>query len=109
MKTKLERQFFEAFGIVEYMDYICTLDVKCPEVSRCEECEHYNNPERKKYYPQITDTHYLKLICIYAQKFKQYTNYFTNIDEFRQEVLIDFINEHNNFDKHQIQALFEEN
>ena len=60
--TKLEKRFFDTFGVTKRMDFICSLDVECPETSKCEECKHYNNPERTKYYPEITDRHLIELI-----------------------------------------------
>ena len=103
--TELEKQFFKTFGIE-------------PKTNR----EYgyrmaiYNEEgtEEIKFYPEITDRHYLELICI-INKFDIYFDYFYQEDYrvLKETILEDCINldcklEQERFNKlkHQVQELF---
>lgn len=96
MTTELEKQFFDTFGI-EPETGIGLVKFKEP------------------HYPQITDRHYLELICI-INKFDIYFDYFYQEDYgvLKETILEDCINlncklEQERFNKlkHQVQAIFE--
>ena len=57
MNNELEKQFFDTFGIKQ--KHKCTDGALEPCNEQCNECGYY-----ELRYPQITDTHYLKLICL---------------------------------------------
>lgn len=65
MTTKFEEKFFKYFGIEPKEEKYCYWECKKPELEKvaCNNtgCEHYRH---KIYYPQITDTILLDLICI---------------------------------------------
>ena len=89
MTNELEKQFFDTFGI-EPQTGVGLIKFKEP------------------HYPQITDTHYLKLICIlHTTKLVKLCT--TNVGDLKEEVLITlccWVN-HSNI-KHQVRTLFEE-
>lgn len=103
MTTELEKQFFMTFGI-EPQTGIGLVKFKEP------------------HYPQITDRHYLELICIFRQHKEM--GYFTSVQELKKTLLTDFIEyydrkinariytwliEEAKQIKHQVQQLFKEN
>ena len=65
MTNELEKQFFDTFGIEPKEFKSCDVGTFCPYPEK--ECGTDTCPYYRTYkidYPQITDTHYLKLICL---------------------------------------------
>ncbi len=64
MTTELERQFFDTFGIYLREARICRNVNNCSKkYELCnDDCKHWQTI--RKEYPQITDGHYLELICV---------------------------------------------
>ena len=102
MTTDLEKQFFDTFGIEA--DQWCKIGIN-------KDGNFYQEPTDKRY-PQITDTHYLKLHCL-LNSIDQ-PPYGQNVEELKKDILICSIgifgkNETTTFFedfKHQVQALF---
>ena len=139
MTTELEKQFFDTFGIKCNIN--CHQQFNFGQVSRG--LEFYKEREKlaetgmikiwhkmlnsrpendcvywgEYHYPQITDRHYLELMCLlsgYCQTKHacNYQMYSTTMDCFKKEILEDFITHYETFDdfkecKHQVQAIFE--
>ena len=104
MTNELEKQFFDTFGIEpKYEDGTCDMDDKC-RCTDCNTCQRIN----KFNYPQITDTHYLKLICIlHTTNIVQLCT--TNIEDLKEEILMTACYWFDKLDiKHQVRTLFEE-
>ena len=85
MTTELEKQFFDKYNINPYFD-----------------------PWLGDIYPQITDRHYLELICVLG--YFEIVNKPNNCEELKKYILDWYLN----FDyseiielKHQVQAIFE--
>ena len=96
MTNKLEKQFFDTFGIEP-------IEIPSREYdSDGEICSYYVE------YPQITDTHYLKLICIlHTTNIVQLCT--TNVENLKEEVLLTLCYWVDKRDiKHQVRTLFEE-
>ena len=110
MTNELEKQFFDTFGIEpKYDRMLCDNDYQCN--GECNQCEHQEDDNKHKFYPQITDTHYLKLICELS-KCKAYFNNFyrlqnVDIEQLKEQVLTDCIFQAIFF-KDQVRTLFEE-
>ena len=111
MANELEKQFFDTFGIEPRDHKGCSWGGYCPfeEHIDCGECSYWET--WKTDYPQLTDTHYLKLICELS-KCKAYFNNFyrlqnVDIEQLKEQVLTDCIFQAIFF-KNQVQALFEE-
>ena len=111
MTNELEKQFFDTFGIES--KNISTGECKykiTPEFceSNCLDCK---NTIKEATYPQITDTHYLKLICELSKCKAFFNNFYrfqnVDIEQLKEQVLTDCIYQAIYF-KHQVQALFEE-
>lgn len=92
--SETEKQFFETFGIEE------------------RELEY---PDNFTYYPEITDSILLQLICILNKHYSEHYQIASmivgkNIEEVKKSILNDCIeqNKHKDF-KQQVQALFKEN
>lgn len=96
MTTEIEKQFFDTFGI---------------EPKEIPSREYDSNGEICSYYveyPQITDTHYLKLICIISQELDSFVILSRfNLDEFKREILLGLIRTKYKF-YNQVRTLFEE-
>lgn len=110
MTTDIEKQFFDTFGIEPEYENICKLSEKYLNNedltnNRCtwreymksngcayeifgfctDECGHVYSKER---YPEITDTHYLKLICIVLNIFQTFEVYrIMDIDSLKEKIL----------------------
>jgi hypothetical protein len=87
MTTELEKQFFDTFGIKE------------------KELEY---PDNFTYYPEITDKHYLELICVLGY-FETVHNP-NNCEELKKYILDYYLNLDNSEIrelKYQVQAIFE--
>ena len=101
MTNDLEKQFFDTFGIEpKHTDFA----IKRNDKGEMEYPPIYT-------YPQITDTHYLKLICELS-KCKAYFNNFyrlqnVDIEQLKEQVLTDCIFQAIFF-KDQVRTLFEE-
>lgn len=117
MTNKLEKQFFDTFGIEQQEHKECKCDyLNCPnpDIEECEECYYYKT--YKFDYPAITDRILLELICILSQHFSwEEGNWFierTTIDELKEWLLEVFIEIDkiglSKIIKHQVQSLFEE-
>ena len=68
MTTELEKQFFDTFGVEPYDKYYnCKLNLEgdCKPEKSCRICEYL---EEVYCYPQITDRHYLELICLVNER-----------------------------------------
>ena len=134
MTTELEKQFFQCFGIEPKYQDTCTVEekywdneeladeygtfdqymnAKCGNQENCSlEC---SCAYQKEIYPQITDRHYLELICIdFAENPYKARCYVKNIEELKNYILEQFIHEFENdlywnkeSVKHQVQAIFE--
>ena len=113
MTTELEQQFFDTFGI-EQIEYTqCNL-IDCKNIYHdCNNC-----PFHKVYkidYPQITDKHYLELICIH-NTYLETNLYSLDYESLKNEILKDLINEQESREIkkdyvsddmiHQVQAIF---
>lgn len=85
MTTKLEKQFFETFGIEEReLDY----------------------PDNFTYYPDITDRILLELICFFSTEIDYFTCCSSDIETLKEDILTEFIFNNKLIDKQQVQALF---
>ena len=112
MTTELEHQFFDTFEIKPKYKTCVFKYCKNKKEYDCENCN-----DREWHYPQITDRHYLELMCLlsgYCQTKHacNYQTYSTTMDCFKKEILEDFITHYETFDdfkecKHQVQTLFE--
>ena len=92
MTNELEKQFFDTFGIEPKLECIKPSDERCNECGCCE-----------LKYPQITDTHYLKLICTLGSIYLCVGNE----DDVKNHILKHCIR-HKEDVKHQVRTLFEE-
>ena len=123
MTTELEKQFFDTFGVEPTEEKYCYYQCKNPKFKEycCEDknCKHFKH---KIEYPQITDRHYLELICAYNNFQNDTASFFIpfdykNIKNNILTFLVEEINEKyknryfcNDVDKlkHQVQAIFKE-
>ena len=95
MTTELEKQFFDTFGIEPKK---VTIWNSLP----CYACEEY---------PQITDKHYLELICLLNklidEKYNEYETFISfDYKNLKEEILRECLI-HREELKHQVQAIFE--
>ena len=106
MTNKLEKQFFEAFGIEPKTYLLCTSSWDCIDAQPCEQCGYSKLMEDE--YPKITDHMLLELICI-AHTSPVITFTSRDIKELKNEVLLVLCNLVNHRDiKQQVQSLFKE-
>ena len=114
MTNELEKQFFDTFGIEPKCQNTFINPSKCPfiESRECCDCASFE-------YPQITDTHYLKLIAIMSKELAMIVNLLEeNLEDLKSEILKKCVmNYHINAQagreyadkfKHQVRTLFEE-
>lgn len=116
--NELEKQFFDTFGIEPKYKTCVFKYCKNKKEYDCDNCN-----DREWHYPQITDTHYLKLISIMSKELSMVVNLLSeNIQELKSEILDKCIrNYHRHKEafskahreyaddfKHQVQALFKE-
>ena len=85
MTTDLEKKFFETFGVepkcetrAEHRKHECYGMVDCDECASA-------------IYPQITDTHYLQLLCLFTKEMNCFTVYDEDVNELKEAILKDFI------------------
>ena len=101
MTNELEKTFFDTFGIEPIG---CNDNKNCTGVLDCTQCP-------KAIYPQITDTHYLKLICELSKCKAFFNNFYrlqnVEIEQLKEQVLTDCIFQAIFF-KDQVRTLFEE-
>ena len=109
MTNELEKQFFDTFGIEPYDRYL-----NCPKnlEGECKEnCNYCDIAEEVYCYPEITDTHYLKLICELSKCKAFFNNFYrfqnVDIEQLKEQVLTDCIYQAIYF-RHQVRTLFEE-
>lgn len=97
MTSKLEKQFFDTFGIDKRVEFepCYALDSSTTYLTSI------------KRYPQITDSIYLMLLatltCISSIEFP-----FSDIQKLKEDILKEVIKHSYGFDKHQVRVLFEE-
>lgn len=113
MTSELEQEFFSVFGIKpQWKDK----RVKSIKTYYTEEQAQYlrkttKNRNIQLCYPDITAEKLLEMIIIRATNYKNGTvielEPDSNIEDLKYEVLRHFIDYRGNFDKHQIQQLFE--
>lgn len=104
MTTELEKTFFDTFGIEPKLN---DCNWQCQKPSKLiYMCANNNDCEHCKEYPQITDRHYLELICLLN---RQRCYYFESITlkNLKEEILMFCMNEANRL-KHRVQAIFKE-
>lgn len=104
MTTELEKQFFEAFGIEPKELVFKTMNCACG-CHDCKNCEKYKN-NFSKIYPQITDTHYLKLMCIYMEEKGKLFLGVDNIKDLKEYILNEFLQNIHWINKQEVQNLF---
>ena len=99
MTNELEKQFFNTFNIEPIG---CNDNKNCTGALDCTQC-----PNAK--YPQITDTHYLQLLCLLVKGMNTVT-FFKNqdINDIKYSIVYGFILGEEYFTKQQVQELFEE-
>jgi hypothetical protein len=108
MTNELEKQFFDTFGIESKLECIKPSDERCNECGCCE-----------LKYPQITDTHYLKLIAIMSKELAMIVNLLEeNLEDLKSEILKKCVMYYHinaqawgdcaEYFKHQVRTLFEE-
>lgn len=112
MTNELEKQFFQCFGIEPREFKSCDVGTFCPYPEK--ECGTDICPYYRTYkieYPQITDTHYLKLICELSKCKAFFNNFYrlqnVDIEQLKEQVLTDCIFQAIFF-KDQVRTLFEE-
>ena len=103
MANELEKQFFDTFGIEP---------IACNDCIECYEANTTPFPWCEKLdYPQITDTHYLKLICELSKCKAFFNNFYrlqnVDIEQLKEQVLTDCIYQAIFF-RDQVRTLFEE-
>ena len=112
MTNELEKQFFDTFGIEPKL--------KTFAIKRDEQGELTYPPIYE--YPQITDTHYLKLICILGKELRTILHITSeNLEDLKKEILRKNITSHYCYSdelapnhqwfyeyEHQVRTLFEE-
>ena len=120
MTTEIEKIFFDTFGIEPYDRYLnCTenLEVDCNR-----NCNYCDKAEDVYCYPQITDTHYLKLICILSKELRMIFRISSeNLEDIKKEILQKSISNYYCYSdelapnhqwfyeyEHQVRTLFEE-
>lgn len=91
MTTELEKQFFDTFGIEERCILNCC--------KKCKKCGCYH-------YPRITDRHYLELILVYSE-ISNLPICYSTVEGFKEAILECFIEDSEDYNKHQVQAIFE--
>ena len=118
MTNELEKQFFQCFGIEPKEEKYCLWECRIPELEHVpcsKECKHQRHDI---YYPEITDRHYLELICIQNKFSHPYSFYGETLEFLKDDILRLFIEieeffreneltEYESF-KSQVRTLFEE-
>ena len=74
MITDIEKQFFDTFGIEPRQWY---------KISMGKKGNFYNEPTHKRY-PQITDTHYLQLLCLFTKEMNCFTVYDEDVNALKE-------------------------
>lgn len=119
MVTKLEKQFFDTFGIkTKYIYYIKDTSTKLCYYSATKKdiLDYFTNKNHRKYkvfnvkieHPQITDRILLELICIANREDVYIELVGTDIETMKNNLLENFIYFKRIIPKQQIQELFEE-
>lgn len=81
------------------------------EMNKAEFHSIYDNEENEedfKEYPPITDTHYLKLICLITKELNYFTNFSTDYEYLKAYILKEMILCKEDLSKRQVQELFKE-
>lgn len=120
MTNEIEKQFFDTFGIEAYYKYLLIdkttkwhnekLMDKTQFIDFVSTSKDYLLLKVIKYYPQITDSVLLKLICILTIFFKEVVLISSiNKEDLKEQVLSIFIKtSYRDKFKHQVRTLFEE-
>ena len=105
MTNELEKKFFDTFGIKqrEYTQ-CCSLGCKKPYTD-CVNCQYHE--VYKIDYPQITDYHYLQLICKLSGVCCPHFAFERDISELK-ETILKFCIHYKDQLKHQVRTLFKE-
>lgn len=120
MATKIEKEFFDTFGIEpKYETHSCdgwgrTVEIRYFKDKK--DADKFGMVLSEPKYPQITDKRYLELICVLNNATNRLrssiTVYELNIDSLKQQILKKLMLVNKMYsDKHlagQIQAIFEE-
>lgn len=87
MTTELEKQFFDTFGIEPRKVKICRNINHCPKKYKLcdDDCKHWQVVRTD--YPQITDTHYLQLICYLSSVCCPHFAFERDISELKEIIL----------------------
>ncbi len=96
MTTELEKQFFSVFGIEPKIKDLTPAQILYSDIERME-------------YPQITDRHYLELICLLG--YFEIVNKPNNYEELKNYILDWYLDlDYSEIIelKHQVQAIFKE-
>ena len=111
MTTEIEKQFFDVFGIEPEEEKFCLWECKEPSLEHvpCDkECKYQRH---NIYYPEITDRHYLELICVLTKSKAMLPIICSeNSQDLKDEILWNLIKTYTQFKKeikHQVQAIFE--
>ena len=128
MTNELEKQFFDTFGIEPRYEDACTVEDKYwnneelaneygtfDQYMNCK-CGNQENcttkcscAYQKEIYPQISDTHYLQLLCLLAKGMGTVTFFKDqDINNIKDTIVYGFILGKEYFTKHQVRTLFEE-
>lgn len=105
MITEVKKTFFDKFGIEpKYKDYRT-------KNGKEYECKNPNNRNIRLCNPQITDRHYLELICVLNklidEKYGEYKTFISfDYKNLKEEILEECLL-HREELKHQVQAIFE--
>ena len=109
MTNKLEKQFFDTFGIKPRSYLLCTSCWDCIDAQPCEQC--YYGKLIKDEYPKITDRILLELLVIMT-RYTDIIEGFDSVQELKEFVLKDLMysltQQECNIVKQQVQALFKE-
>lgn len=104
MTIELEQQFFDTFGIEPKQ--VCGRMRVCNNYVNYNDCNGCNSYK----YPQITDKHYLELICILASNpirilFESMLSGIKEVELLKNSILFTCIANKNTI-KHQVQEIF---
>lgn len=101
MTAEIEKNFFDTFGIEPKYKTCIFKYCKNKKEYDCENCN-----DREWHYPQITDTHYLQLVC-WVNERRIFQNF--DVNGLKEYVLKELctMTVTEQF-KHQVQALFKE-
>ena len=118
MITELERKFFDTFNIQPTMLTECSyvnlqkhgIEIGSDiclgiddETITCSNC--CKNKQTVAIYPTITDTHYMKLMCLFVKHMNCYSIYCVDYESAKKQILEEFIIEPSCFNANDIQEI----